>query len=161
MPDRDRRYERGSHRRAAEAALAADREALSDQDASRWSRLHIERFWDALGSLHFDRESMYHDEGADSEFCEMHRRALADVLDRAQVVPGAVHEIIVSALNDIRAERDRYQDALLDIADETNMVRSAPVTGERYIDAGYAARIAKSALSSDDINLAPEEGTNA
>jgi hypothetical protein len=57
-------------------------------DTGQWTRDRIEAVWDvfARAGLELDRASMYYDEGADSEFCERHRRLLAETLDRAQLV---------------------------------------------------------------------------
>lgn len=56
-----------------------------------FTREQIEKVWDVFAryGMEFDRESMYYDEGADSEFCEKHRRALADALDEAGLAPAA------------------------------------------------------------------------
>lgn len=50
-----------------------------------WNREQIEKVWDVFSErgLDVDRAAMYYDEGADSEFCEAHRRYLAETLDRA------------------------------------------------------------------------------
>ena len=60
----------------------------SQPHTDHWKRDQIERIWDVFAKhdMAFDRLSMYHDEGADSEFCEMHRRALVSVLDEAGLV---------------------------------------------------------------------------
>jgi hypothetical protein len=65
--------------------MSAD--ALPDQGV--WTREQIEHVWDVFAQAGYahDRESMYYDEGADSEFCETHRRSLRVALDLAKVVP--------------------------------------------------------------------------
>jgi hypothetical protein len=70
----------------------------------QWTREKVEEVWDVFArvGLELDRASMYHDEGADSEFCARHRRVLAETLDRAQLVPVS--------------ESERLRDALLKLA---------------------------------------------
>lgn len=60
------------------------------ENGRRWTREEVERVWDVFSTrgLELDRQSMYHDEGADSEFCETHRQTLAETLNRAGLVPG-------------------------------------------------------------------------
>jgi hypothetical protein len=77
---------------------------MSAQRTESWSRERIEETWDAL-SLHgmaYDRQSMYNDEGADSEFCEGHRRALVEALERAELVPRSVADAFAHALGEIK-----------------------------------------------------------
>lgn len=54
-----------------------------------FTREQIEKVWDVFHryGMEYDRESMYYDEGADSEFCEKHRQRLADVLGEAGLAP--------------------------------------------------------------------------
>lgn len=78
----------------------ADQPLQGSSGASRWTRDQIEGAWDVFhqGGYALDRESMYYDEGADSEFCETHRRSLAVALDLAGAVPSSVAENLATAI---------------------------------------------------------------
>lgn len=118
------RYSVGSHSSAARRVVDGDSRSLSDH----WTREQIEEVWDVFHQAGYalDRQSMYYDEGADSEFCETHRRSLRVALDLAGVVPKDVLATALLAGVEVASKvRDANQEERRRLEAENERLRDA------------------------------------
>lgn len=149
-----------------------------------WAREQIEAVWDVFStkSLSYDRESMYRDEGADSEFCEMHRQALAETLTRAELVPVAERDRLRlerdgfdeqcrgfaeaaretgSELATLRAENERYASSLATVAAERDAARNENEVLREALQWTYSYTGGWSGVTGDDAGHLTTVGMHA